>query len=179
MNPVTIRPATPADYPAIQRVTLAAYREDGQLHEGNPYGSVLADVAGRAGAGELLVAEDQGTVVGSVLFVLPGSAFAEISGPGEAEFRTLAVDPAAQGRGIGEALARACLDRAAQLGCRAVVICTRDIAVAAHRLYDRLGFVRLPDRDWTPLPGIHLFALRYNLHPVTRSSLARMEGGHP
>jgi hypothetical protein len=27
---------------------------------------------------------------------------------------------------------------------------------AAHRLYERLGFKRAPERDWTPLPGITL-----------------------
>jgi hypothetical protein len=30
--------------------------------------------------------------------------------------------------------------------------------VAAHRLYERLGFTRLPERDWSPLPGVHLMA---------------------
>jgi hypothetical protein len=29
---------------------------------------------------------------------------------------------------------------------------------AAHRLYTRLGFVRLPTRDWEPVPGISLRA---------------------
>jgi ribosomal protein S18 acetylase RimI-like enzyme len=27
---------------------------------------------------------------------------------------------------------------------------------AAHRLYERLGFTRLPERDWSPMPGIRL-----------------------
>jgi ribosomal protein S18 acetylase RimI-like enzyme len=166
---VTVRAATAADYPAIARLTVAAYRADGQLPEGNHYEPRLADVAGRADHGELLVAEDRGTVVGAVLFVLPESRFAELAGPGEAEFRMLAVDPAAQGRRIGEALTRACLDRATELGCRAVVICTRDFSRPAHRLYERLGFVRTPERDWTPLPGVNLIALRKHL--PARSSL--------
>jgi hypothetical protein len=29
---------------------------------------------------------------------------------------------------------------------------------AAHRLYERLGFTRLPERDWAPLPGVNLMA---------------------
>jgi hypothetical protein len=29
---------------------------------------------------------------------------------------------------------------------------------AAHRLYGRLGFVRLPERDFRPLPGVDLLA---------------------
>jgi ribosomal protein S18 acetylase RimI-like enzyme len=162
---LTIRPARPADFPRIATVTVAAYRHDRQLELGNPYASVLADVAGRAAAGELLVAEDRATrqVVGAVLFVRAGSRYAELCGPDEAEFRMLAVDPAAQGAGVGHSLAQACLDRARMLGCRAVVIYTRDVAVAAHRLYQRLGFVRTPQRDWSPLPGVHLWAMRREL----------------
>jgi ribosomal protein S18 acetylase RimI-like enzyme len=184
MTSISIRPARPADHPAIARLTVAAYRADGQLEQGNPYAAQLADVAARADAGELLVAEDlpvaeqvadPGTgaaVVGSVLFVLPGSPYAELSGPGEAEFRTLAVDPGAQGRGVGEALVRACLARAGEHGCRAVVICSRDFAGAAHRLYARLGFVRTPERDWSPRPGIDLLALRLDLATPERADPA-------
>ena len=29
---------------------------------------------------------------------------------------------------------------------------------AAHRLYERLGFTRLPERDWSPVPGVQLVA---------------------
>ena len=28
----------------------------------------------------------------------------------------------------------------------------------AHRVYERLGFVRAPERDWEPVPGVHLIA---------------------
>ncbi len=55
--------------------------------------------------------------------------------PGEAEFRMLAVDPTAQGRGAGAALVEACVVRAIELGCTAVTICVRDgHAEPAHRL---------------------------------------------
>jgi hypothetical protein len=30
--------------------------------------------------------------------------------------------------------------------------------VAAHRIYARLGFVRDPARDWSPVPGVALLA---------------------
>ena len=161
---VTVRPAEPADHEAIARVSVAAYQADGQLKEGNPYAETLADVRSREQGGELYVAvDDDGRVLGSVTFVLHGSPYAELSGPGEAEFRMLAVDPAAQGRGAGEALARACVERARELGCKAVVICTRDFAVRAQRLYARLGFVRAPELDWSPMPDVQLLGLRLDL----------------
>ncbi len=145
---------------------MAAYEADGQLKGEHGYGEVLADVSTRAASGEVLVAVDEVTeaVLGSVTFVLPGTPFAELSGPGEAEFRMLAVDPGAQGRGVGAALVEACVDRATELGCTAVVICVRaGMADSAHRLYSRRGFVRSPEKDWSPLPGVDLLGLRLEL----------------
>ncbi|HEX6500887.1 MAG TPA: GNAT family N-acetyltransferase [Micromonosporaceae bacterium] len=161
---IIVRPATTEDFAVAGRICVQAYRADGQLGE-HGYETELADVAGRAAHGEVLVAvdEDTGEVLGCVTFVLPGSAYAELSRDGEAEFRMLAVAPEAQGRGAGEALARACLDRAEQAGASAVVICTRDFAHTAQRLYARLGFQRLPERDWEPYPGVKLLALRREL----------------
>ncbi|MFF5055595.1 GNAT family N-acetyltransferase [Micromonospora sp. NPDC000663] len=166
MTGLLIRRAEPVDFPAVARLTVAAYEADGQLKGENGYGVVLADVSTRAASGEVLVAVDEatGAVLGSVTFVLPGTPFAELSGPGEAEFRMLAVDPAAQGRGVGVALVRACVDRATGLGCAAVVICVRaGMAVSAHRIYERLGFVRSPEKDWSPVEGVDLLGLRLEL----------------
>lgn len=180
MSGLFVRAARPEDFDAIARLTVAAYRADGQITDGSDYARVLADVPARANAGELLVAVDEttGAVIGSVLFVLPGTPYAELAEPGEAEFRMLAVDPAAQGRGAGQALACACVDRAVELGCHAVVISVRSFATAAQRLYARLGFVRTPERDWSPAPGIDLLALRLEL-PVTTAGAAAAATGRP
>jgi ribosomal protein S18 acetylase RimI-like enzyme len=161
---IVVRNAVAADYDAIARLTVDAYGADGQLDGEHGYGRVLADVPARADAGEILVAADEsGNVLGAVLFVLPGTRYAELSGSGEAEFRMLAVAPAAQGRGIGEMLVRACVARAEEEDATAVVICARDFSHSAHRLYARLGFVRVPELDFTPLPGVNLLALRLDL----------------
>ncbi|GIH12763.1 GNAT family N-acetyltransferase [Rugosimonospora africana] len=160
---ILVRVADPEEYPQIGALSVDAYRADGQLPE--HYAPFLSDVAARAEHGTILAAVDEetGAVLGAATFVLPGSPLAEVSRDGEAEFRTLAVAPGAQGRGIGAALVRACLDRAAGLGCHAVVICTRDVATAAQRLYDKLGFQRAPELDWSPIAGVNLLALRHEL----------------
>jgi hypothetical protein len=37
-----------------------------------------------------------------------------------------------------------------------MVLSTDPRMAAAHRLYQRLGFLRLPERDWSPVPGVVL-----------------------
>jgi ribosomal protein S18 acetylase RimI-like enzyme len=160
---VLIRVARPDEYPDIGRLTVAAYGAAGQLgDEVGGYRQVLLDVAGRAAEGTVLVAIDQRTdqPLGAVTFVLPGSRFSELAGADEAEFRMLAVDPAAQGRGVGRLLVGECLRRAAAAGCAAVVLCYRDFATSAHRLYAAMGFERIPERDWEPAPGVRLLGMR-------------------
>src|SRR5947208_2492271 len=121
------------------------------------YAPELADVAGRAARSELLVVRDPaGQVVGSVALVLTGDFGNVITSDEEAAFRMLVVDPALQGRGIGDLLVRTCLERARAAGKRRMVISTDPLMTTAHRLYERLGFTRLPERDWCPQPGVDL-----------------------
>jgi ribosomal protein S18 acetylase RimI-like enzyme len=165
---IRVRAATVADYEAAGAICVAAYRAAGQLSAGaNDYGTALADVASRAGQAEILVAVDeQDDVLGCVTFAEPGTVWAELSQPNAPEFRMLAVAPSAQGRGVGSALVTACLERAAELGYPAVVICVRDFVESAKRLYARMGFVRMPELDWSPAPDVHLEALRFDLRQV-------------
>ena len=160
-----VRRAVPADFAEVARLTVEAYHADGQLEEDHGYGVLLADVATRAEHSEILVAQDVSgeTLLGAVAFVLPGTRYAELSEPGEAEFRMLAVDPAAQRRGVARALVRACVERASVLGCASLVIGTRDRNTAAFALYEHFGFVREPALDWTPAPGVNLLGLRLKL----------------
>jgi predicted N-acetyltransferase YhbS len=156
---VSVRAARPSEYAETGALTLAAYTLDNLLDDDSDYAHELRDAASRAEYADLLVAVDEdGHVVGTVTFCLPGSPYAELCREGQAEFRMLAVDPQVRGQGVGERLVRACLDRAADKGCSSVVISTRPQMASAHRIYDRLSFQRTPELDWTPAPGIELIA---------------------
>jgi ribosomal protein S18 acetylase RimI-like enzyme len=159
---LTVQAASPEDFPRIARLTVDAYVGDGLASEG--YATALADVAGRAARADLLVVrEGTGRIVGSVALVLSGD-FGEITASDEeAAFRMLVVDTAVRGRGIGELLVRTCLERARAAGKRRMVLSTDTRMAAAHRLYERLGFTRLPERDWTPLPGVDLLVYARDL----------------
>jgi ribosomal protein S18 acetylase RimI-like enzyme len=166
-----IRRADPADFETVAELTVRAYVADGHLAADAAYAAVLADTASRAAAAEVWVAVDDDpqpvgrnrpTVLGSVTFAAPGSALAQVSGPGEGEFRMLAVAAEARRLGVGEALVRHCIDRARALGLTGLAISTQPSMGSAHRIYERLGFERTPERDWDPVPGIRL--LTYRLH---------------
>ncbi len=93
-----------------------------------------------------------------------------VQGPDEAEVRALAVAKQAQGRGIGQDLLHAAIGRAAEQGTRHLVLCTQQEMRTAHRLYERAGFQRLSERDWSPQPGVMLIAygLRLDRPPAAR-----------
>ncbi|CRK58899.1 FIG01201438: hypothetical protein [Alloactinosynnema sp. L-07] len=157
---IEIRPARAAELSEVGALTIDAYRADGYLGpDSTGYAESLADATSRMRAAELLVAVDGvGALVGTVTIALPGTEYAEISRDGELEFRMLAVAPSSRGHGIGERLTRAVIARARELGLPRVVLCSSRRMAVAHRLYERLGFVRLPDRDWSPGPGVDLIA---------------------
>ena len=162
-----------ADFGPIAELTAGVYRDEGLAPE--EYLAQLADVAGRAEQAELLVARDRGRrgtsdVVGSVALVLAGEFGEVLASDEEAGFRMLVVGPAVRGRGVGELLVRACLDRARAAGKRRMVLSTDPRMTSAHRLYERLGFTRLPERDWSPLPGVRLRVYALDLYERNFSS---------
>ena len=156
-----IRLARPEDLAAVGEVTVAAYA-DFTRGPSDPYIAHLRDAAARAEQAELWLAEDEGedggVLLGTVTVCPPGSAWREISRPGEGEFRMLAVASPARGRGVGEALARFAIERFAAQGVHAIVLSSLSTMHAAHRLYERLGFHRDAERDWSPVPGVELLA---------------------
>ncbi|MBK7084631.1 MAG: GNAT family N-acetyltransferase [Flavobacteriales bacterium] len=104
-----------------------------------------------------------GAVVGAVLHLHTNGPLGQVARDGEAEFRMLAVAPEARGKRIGEALVRACIERAMNGGARAVVLWSQPTMPAAHRLYERLGFVRAPERDQEDVRGFTRLVFRKSL----------------
>ena len=158
-TPVTVRAAVEADHARVDALTLAA--NAGLVSD--LYLPQLGDVAGRVGDAEVLVAELDGRVVGSVTWTPDGPLAQVARPPAEASFRMLAVDPAAQGHGVGRALVAACVERARSLGCERVVISTGERMTSAHALYASLGFRRAPERDWDVRDGTRLRVLELDL----------------
>ncbi|NHA70194.1 GNAT family N-acetyltransferase [Phycicoccus flavus] len=160
----TVREARTDELDEVGALTLAAYAADGRIDAAHSYAARLLDAGARARDAVLLVAQDaDGGLVGTVTYVPPGTPFAELGVDGEAEVRMLAVDPASRGGGVGRLLSEECVRRARAAGCTAVALSSGSWMAAAHRLYERMGFVRTPERDWSPSPDVDLLAFRLPL----------------
>lgn len=157
MTGMLIRTALPFERSAIGDLRVRAYQDQGLLAASPSYAGTLRDLGWNA-TDEVLVAVDGDTVLGAVVYVPWGPNCEVARGPEEAEIRAFAVAPGAQRRGVGSALVKAVLERAEQEGLARLVLCTQTIMAGAQRLYETHGFVRLPERDWSPLPEVSLLA---------------------
>lgn len=137
----------------IGELTALAYLADGLVDAAHPYVPRLRDAGERAQHAQLLAMMDgehgEGKIVGTITLVPPGSAFAELAQGDEFELRMLAVSPMERGRGIGASLTQTALNIAVEQGAQRVVLSTMESMHVAHRLYERMGFIRRPDLDWT------------------------------
>ncbi|HXD27414.1 MAG TPA: GNAT family N-acetyltransferase [Arthrobacter sp.] len=148
--PITIRPATAADYPEIARITVDSYLSAGHFEDPeHPYLQVVQQVAERHAAAEILVAERDGAVIGAVTLVRAGNPYADIALENELEFRMLVVDPAVQRSGAGRAMMQEIIRRGRAMdGVNAISLTTGSNWMAAQALYTHLGFRNVPERDW-------------------------------
>jgi ribosomal protein S18 acetylase RimI-like enzyme len=158
--PVIVRDARPGELAEIGDLRVAAYEAGGFLSDASHYGETLRTL-GHDGIGQILVAvsdDREGRALGTVMLQLWPHAEHVVRGPGEAEFRALAVAPEARGRGVGRILLQAVIDRARAAGVRQLLLSTQTTMLAAQHLYTEAGFRRLPERDWDPVPGFTLLA---------------------
>ncbi|MBM7831479.1 ribosomal protein S18 acetylase RimI-like enzyme [Agromyces cerinus] len=170
--PFVIRPIGDAET-TIEPALIA------RAFEAGPYGhlpvseerrALQRDVAGRAASGAVLVAVADGgdesgdgaQLLGTASVLRAGTPYSRVAVGEEAEVRLVAVDPAAQGAGMGEALMRASIETALGWGADALLLDTGERNLRAQALYARLGFDRQPDRD-EHFGDVLAFAYRFAL----------------
>ena len=156
-SPTQIRRAGLADAEHVGVLTERVYRRGGWGSE--RYSRALLDGRSRIEDAIVLVATVDEAIVGTVTVALPETTMAHMAHADEVEVRMLAVDEAARGRGIANLLMEECETLAKAQGVKGVVLCTEPDMYAAHRLYQRRGYVRQPDRDWE-VDGTPLMAYR-------------------
>jgi len=140
-----IRPATPADVPVIARLIRALAEYERLTHE------VILDedrlqqhLFGPRPYAEVLLAEDNGQVVGFALFFHNYSTF--VGKPG-IYLEDLFVEPACRGRGLGKALLQALAKLAIERDCGRLEWAVLDWNEPSIQFYQALG--AKPMDEWT------------------------------
>jgi ribosomal protein S18 acetylase RimI-like enzyme len=164
---IILRDARAGELDTVAQVMAAAYA---QYIPPNPRGVLLAyrddirDVRSRLGESTLIVGEEGGVIAGAVTYYPDASKETAGGWPaGWAGLRLLAVHPDARGRGIGRLLTEECIRRARAAGCPSIGLHTTELMAVARAMYERLGFARAPERDFSPIPEIRVMGYRLNL----------------
>ena len=180
MSDVTIREAADDELDTVSSLIVDAYAEYAAQMSPDAWSSFaneIANVRGRMGDATLLVAEQDGNIVGSVT-VFSGWRGAQ---EGTAGVRLLSVPPDKRGGGVGRALMEGSIQRAREAGKHRIVLTTTQEMAAIRELTESMGFVREPALDHEPAPGVRYqgYALEIDEAPVAPAGADNDEGTTP
>jgi GNAT superfamily N-acetyltransferase len=151
------------DAAALSNVALAAFRQFASHYTNWP---AIAESVSRmpalADVGEIIVAQIDGRVGGGVAYIPAGKRKADFFDPSWPIIRTVVVDPANRGHGIGRALTEECVRRARRDGSPIIALHTSPIMTVALPLYLGMGF-RFR-RDVPPIHGVPYAVYTKDLH---------------
>ncbi|MFM8769073.1 MAG: N-acetyltransferase family protein [Rubrivivax sp.] len=157
-TPFTLRPAQPADVPAIVGLIreLAEFEQLGHLVVTTPE-SLQPHLFGAKPAAEAVVAEVEGAVVAFALFFTNFSTF--LGRPG-LYLEDLYVQPAHRGTGLGKALLQHLGALAVERGCGRFEWSVLDWNENAIRFYEKMGATVMADWRICRVTGQALEAFR-------------------
>jgi GNAT superfamily N-acetyltransferase len=112
------------------------------------YDVTLERVGERAAEARIIVADDGGELVGCLTFVDDTSSHLfEYPDRSLVCIRMFGVDGTRQGAGVGRTMLQWCIDETHRLGRAGIGLHTIAQMTSAIRLYERFGFVRMPQYD--------------------------------
>jgi ribosomal protein S18 acetylase RimI-like enzyme len=146
MSAIQLRPAMPADVPALAELVDAAYRHYVARIGGRPrpMGDDYAEVVRSR---RVTVAERDRQIVGLIVLYQDDR---------EIEVDNVAVHPTHQGTGVGRALLEHAEDVARGAGFGSVRLYTHERMVENLALYERIGYVEFERRRHGPAVIVHL-----------------------
>jgi len=170
--PLTIRDLRRDEYDALGKLMVKVYAHlDGfpKPEEQPAYYEMLANI-GRftenKDARVLVAVSEHGELVGGVVYfgdmAQYGSGGTATSVKNASGIRLLGIDPKFRGAGAGKALTNACIELAREKGHAEVVLHTTQAMRVAWGLYERLGFERSEDLDFSQ-QGLPVFGFRLKL----------------
>lgn len=149
----TIRHAKDEELEAIASLIVDAYAEYAASMSPDAWSMFAQDIAnvhGHRSEGELVVAEQDGRLVGTITMYRDWRG----AQPDTLAMRLLAVPPQERNSGVGSALVEYAINEARESGKGRVVMTTMQIMAQMREIADRMGFVRAPELDHEPAPGV-------------------------
>lgn len=152
MSRLRIRPAEPRDDASVGELLVSSFetayaRKMPEVRTTDERRRDLRDMATKRSEGTVLVAELDGTIVGTVMLYPPGAPKSEAWLPSSADLRQLAVAPEHFGKGYSDALMAEAERIAWSWGVERVVLHVRRGVHGVARMYQRRGYVRDPSGD--------------------------------
>lgn len=150
-----IRDATDDEMDFIREQRIQAYQEHAKSIPADHWNALKKAIGSEADIQpgvERIVAEWDGKIVGSVV-VFPAKSDAYkgfVDALAYPEIRMLAVNQESRGKGVASALVSECIKRSKTRGYRSIGLHTGEFMGSAIRLYEKLGFERLPQYDFEP-----------------------------
>jgi len=147
-------------------ITLAAYgqyEKDSAPDFWTIYCENIRQVIFQDSSATILVAREQNTIKGSVLFCPPDSGVVKNELP---EMRLLAVPPEFRNLGIANRLIEECERRAASSG--GLTLHTTQLMTTAKAMYERRGYTRFQEIDFEPVPGFIVLGYKKKLADACR-----------
>lgn len=150
-----IRKALESELPSIREQRVLSYEEHAAIIPEGHWQALKQAIISSADTGpgvELLVAEVDSMILGSVaLFPAETDAYeGNVEVVDYPEIRMLAVSPEARGKGVATALLSECIKLSKEKGHHSIGLHTGEFMENAMRLYERIGFKRLPQYDFQP-----------------------------
>ena len=150
---IVIRRAEDRELDEVAALIVDAYGEYAAKMSPDAWSSFAVDIAnvrGRATDAEVLVAERDGRLVGTI------TQYGNWRGAqaGTMAVRLLAVPPSERSSGVGRALMEVCIESARSSGKERLALTTMDEMESVRELAVKLGFEREPTLDHEPAPGV-------------------------
>ncbi|MBU0594270.1 MAG: GNAT family N-acetyltransferase [Gammaproteobacteria bacterium] len=136
-----VREYLPNDSAQVNALALLAFEQfKDSYHDWPAFQEKIGNLFALVDVGEVIVAAEEGQIIGAVAYVGPGVPKPEFFRPEWPIMRMLVVAPDFRGRGIGRALAQECLRRAKRDGASVFALHTSELMHIALPMYQRMDF---------------------------------------
>lgn len=152
---LTIRRALDGEFDIVASLIVDAYAEFAAAMAPDAWSMFAQDIAnvyGRLSDGQIVVAEREGAIVGTV------TVYRDWRGaqPGTLALRLLAVPPSERNSGVGSALMEWAVAEARAADKTRVVLTAMQVMDTLLDMAQKMGFVRAPELDHEPAPGVRV-----------------------